>query len=159
MTANTEFGTSAMETARERSQQLLGAAQQRSRELADSAQRYVHENPVRAVTYTSAALFGLGIIIGRLLAPDRHPMDDVAARAAQASSSAQTRAQEMYEAARDTTQAVMGTAQKRSRELFAATQDYVEEHPGQAATVAALALLAVAALASYTKSGEQDTGT
>lgn len=161
MPADTEFASSAVSSAKERSQQLLGAAQQRSRQLADSAQRYVHENPVRAVSYTSAALFGLGIIIGRLLAPDRHEeASDMATGAEQASRdwarAAQDQSHQWLDTAKEKSQQLMSAAQHRSRELVDTTQHFVEENPARAATYAGLALLALAAIVGYMASGDSD---
>ena len=161
MPATAELGARAIETARERSQQLYDAARERSRDLADNAQRYVSENPLRAVTYTSAALFGLGIIVGRLLAPDRHPADDMAAGAAMASSalaSAQSRAQDLFDTAKDASQSLLSTARQRSREVMDATSEFVEDHPGRAATYAALVLLAIAGITAYAASGSGSSG-
>lgn len=160
MPADTEFANRAVSSAKERSQQMLEAAQQRSRQLADSAQRYVHENPVRAVSYTSAALFGLGIIIGRLLAPDRYDTSDMASAAERASSdwsrAAQGQSQQWLDTAREKSHELMNAAQQRSRELMDTTQAFVETNPARAATVAGIALIALAAAIGYMVSGDSD---
>ncbi len=160
MSENTDFASRAASTAKERSQQMLEAAQQRSREIAGNAQRYVQENPFRAISYTSAALFGLGIIIGRLLAPDRYAASDLASAADRGTQdmtrAAQERSQEWIDTAKEKSQQLLAAAQQRSRDLIDTTQEYVEEYPARAATYAGLALLAVAALVGYMASGESD---
>lgn len=160
MPVDTELASSAMSSAKERSQQMLDAAQQRSREIADRAQRYMHENPVRAVSYTSAALFGLGIIIGRLLAPDRFDTSGMASGAERASEewtrSAQDQGRQWLDTAKEKSHHLMSAAQQRSRQLVDTTQEFVAEDPLRAATYAGLALLAVAALVGYMASGERD---
>lgn len=160
MPADTELASRALSSAKERSQQMLDAAHQRSRQLADSAQRYVQENPVRAVSYTSAALFGLGIIIGRLLAPERHDLSGMTSGAERASQewtrAAQDQSHQWLDTAREKSQQLMSAAQQRSRELVGTTQDFVESHPAGAATLAGVALLALAALVGYMVSGGGD---
>ncbi|HWI15218.1 MAG TPA: hypothetical protein VNT02_13235 [Burkholderiales bacterium] len=160
MPADTDFAARAVASAKERSQQILDAAQERSRQIADSAQRYMQENPVRAVSYTSAALFGLGIIIGRLLAPDRNEPADLASHAERASQewtrNAQKQTQQWLDAAKEKSQDLMSTAQQRSRELMNTTQELIEENPARAATIAGIALLALAAAVAYMASGNSD---
>lgn len=160
MPADTDFAARAATAAKERSQQMLDAAQQRSRQLADTAQRYVQDNPVRAVSYTSAALFGLGIIVGRLLAPDRSDPSDMASAAERASSdwtrAAQGQSQQWLDTAREKSQELMNVAQQRSRELMDTTQAFVESNPARAATVAGVALLALAVAIGYMVSGDSD---
>jgi ElaB/YqjD/DUF883 family membrane-anchored ribosome-binding protein len=68
MPETTDFASRAASAAKETSQQTLGAARRQTRQLAESTQRYIRENPLGAVSYASAAVFGLGILVGRALA-------------------------------------------------------------------------------------------
>ena len=154
--SSTEFAARAVSTAKEKSQQMLDAAQQRSRQLADSAQRYMQEYPVRAVSYTSAALFGLGIIIGRLLAPERDDTSDVRQASDEWTRAAQNHGQQWLDTAKEKSQQLMSAAQQRSRELVDTTQEFVQEEPWRAATYAGLALLVLAAAVGYFASGQSD---
>jgi ElaB/YqjD/DUF883 family membrane-anchored ribosome-binding protein len=160
MPADTDFASRTINTAKEHSQHMMDTAQQRTREIADSTQRYVHENPWLAMSYTSAALFGLGIIIGRLLAPERHEGSDLAAAAARATEQftrgAQQHSQEWLDAAREKSHQFASSAQQRSRELIDSTQEYVHDHPVQAAAYTGLALVALAALVGYMASSHRD---
>jgi len=181
----TESSSRTLSAAKETSQQVLDAARERSRQMAGSAQRYIEENPVRAVSYTSALVFGLGLIVGRLLAPSRHDADSAASAAkdlaqewqgtAAARSqqwldtargksqellgTAQERSRELLDSAQERSRELLGSAQQRSRELLGSAQEYVQEHPARSASYA-VALLGLGLLLSMLLSSdqEQDTG-
>ena len=150
MPAETDFTSRALSSAKQKSQQLLDAAQDRSRQMVDSAQHYVRENPVRAASYSSAVVLGLGILIGRLLAP--HPFDAASAaafargRLRALPGTARETSEELLAAAKETSQQLADTTYARSRELLKSTRQYVEENPRRAASYAAGALFGVAAI-------------
>lgn len=130
----TEFSSRAISGAREKSQQALDAARERSRRMAGTAQRYIEENPVRAVSYTSALVFGVGLILGRLLAPSRYDADSAAAGelAQDWHGTVASRSQQWLDAAKSGSQEVAGTAQQRSREFLDAAQQRSRELLGTA---------------------------
>jgi ElaB/YqjD/DUF883 family membrane-anchored ribosome-binding protein len=150
MPAETDFTTRAISTAKQKSQQLLDAAQERSRQVVDSAQHYLQENPVRAASYSSALALGLGILIGRLLAP--HPFDMASAtafargRLRALPSTARETSEELLTAAKESSQQLADTAYARSREILESTRQYVEENPRRAASYAAGALVGLTAI-------------
>lgn len=178
----TEFSSRAISGAREKSQQALDAARERSRRMAGTAQRYIEENPVRAVSYTSALVFGVGLILGRLLAPSRYDADSAAAGelaqdwhgtvasrsqqwldAAKSGSqevagTAQQRSRELLGTAEQRSRELLDTAQQRSRELLGSAQAYVQEHPARSASYA-VALLGLGLLLSMMLSSGRDQGT
>lgn len=140
----TEFSSRSLTAAKETSQQVLDAARERSRQMAGTAQRYIEENPVRAVSYTSALVFGLGLIVGRLLAPTRYDLEHAASAAKDLSrewhGTGARQSQQWLDTAKDKSQELLGTAQDRSRELLESAQTYVQEHPARTASYAAALL-------------------
>jgi ElaB/YqjD/DUF883 family membrane-anchored ribosome-binding protein len=158
----TELASRAASAAKKTSQQALGAAQQQTRQLAESAQRYIRENPLTAVSYSAAAVFGLGVLIGRLLAPSGYDAASVASAARESlprwRDAVRDNSQEWREATREKAQELLGTAQERSREILDATQEYAAEHPLRTASSVAIALLGLAlAMGLFSSGGRHDS--
>jgi len=151
MPLESDFTSRAAATAKQKSLRLIGAAQDRSRQFVNSAHHYIEENPVRAVSYSSAAVLGLGILIGRLLAPQR---PDVSSMAAEAGSRLQDlpdalrgASQELLAAAKQKSHDLIDTAQERSREILEYTRDYAQENPWRTASYAVVAIAGLALIA------------
>jgi ElaB/YqjD/DUF883 family membrane-anchored ribosome-binding protein len=133
--------------ARQASQRVLGAARQRCLQAVHCARYYVERNPVRTTSYSSVAALGMGVLIGRLLAP--HPFD-----AASAAAFARGRRRAPRDAAKETSEelrvAAQDTAQRagavRVPERVEATREYGSENPWRTASCATGMLLGAAAI-------------
>lgn len=151
MPLESDFTARAASTAKEKSLQLIGAAQDRSRQLVNSAQHYIEENPLRAVSYSSAAVLGLGILIGRLLAPERYDMSsmarDAGSRVQDLPDALRGASQDLLAAAKQKSHELIDTAQSRSREILEYTRDYAQENPWRAASYAVVAIAGLALIA------------
>ena len=160
MQETTDLASRAASAAKETSQQALGAAQQQTRQLAESAQRYIRENPLTAVSYSAAAVFGLGVLVGRLLAPSGYDAASIASAARESlprwRDAVRDTSQEWGEVTGGKAQELLATAQERSREILDTTQEYAAQHPLRiASTLAALLGLALA-VGLFSSSGRHD---